>query len=323
MHGTSRIIERNRHWMSAIPWNMGIIVKALNLQANVNVETNIFINAVKAFQKSKGLSDDGIIGPASYAEIVKSLGFSDDPFTKIIAATVAKESGGKYDAMNLDGEFRGRFDASWQRQHGRPHPASGKIHIGLSFGIIQFTQDGGSLGQLLRAFAKKNEEKFKRIVGSTWHELLNVTSATGPSGLASGARRSSRVQKVRVSVGQGEIDFRDIWEEPWVGIFKRLGNDPEFNQVQDFLALELYLNPIAKFLKESGLTSELSVAMGFDLSVHRGVGGARNYIRSRIAPKDERATLNRLSADNRRSKLILDSSGLSFMEWEGWKKIKI
>jgi hypothetical protein len=316
-----RVLDRNRHWRSKIPWNLSYIIQALNLQPNVDVESKIFIDALKSFQRAKGLTSDGILGPATYGEIINTLGFSQDPFSKIIAATIAKESGGKYDAMNLDGEFRGRFDAAWQRQHGKPHPASGKIHIGLSFGIIQFTQDGGSLGQMLRAFAKKNEEKFKRIVGPTWQELLSVTCASGRSGLESGSARSARVQKVKIKTGQGELELKDLWEEPWISVFKRLGNDPEFNQVQDSLAVDLYLTPISKFLKDSGLTSELSVASGFDLSVHRGVGGARSYIRARLVANDEQATMRNIAKDNSRTKSILDSSGLSFKEWEGWSKM--
>src|SRR5205823_815871 len=51
---------------------------------------------------------------------------------RIVLRVAKDESHGDYAAINADGEFEGKFPA---------HPAIGKYHIGLSFGLIQFAQD--------------------------------------------------------------------------------------------------------------------------------------------------------------------------------------
>jgi len=317
---TLHAIERNRHWKNQLGWNLGQVIQAMDLDHNVNVETKLFIDKVRSFQRERGLNADGIIGPSTFNEIKNKLNIGQSFIDKIVAATIAKESGGDYSAMNLDGEFRGRFDTVWMSRHGKKHPASGKTHIGLSFGIIQFTQDGGALGDLVRSMLSKNPEKFKRIVGSTWQELVNVLTAPGRSGLNSGALRGPRVQKVRVKIGEGELEHRDLWESPWTEIFNRLGRDAEFQSVQNEMAVALYLKPITPTLKSLGLTSEKAVAMAFDLAVHRGVSGARSFINSRVG-QSETETLKNIAKDNVRSKDILNDSLLSFRIWGGWPSI--
>lgn len=314
---TLHALSRNEHWRENIPWNLGDIIRAMALDANVDVNTKFFINKVKIFQKANGLIPDGILGPSTYKVVLSKLGLDEGPINKIVALTIAKESGGDYSAMNRNGEYRGLFDRTWERRHGSKHPASGKIMIGLSFGIIQFTQDGGSLGDLIKALLAKNPEKFKRIVGPTWQELLNVLTTPGPSGLSTGRLRGPRVKKVKVKIGDGELEYRDIWEEPWVTIFRRIGQDSEFQEVQNDLSVKLYLKPISKFLEEHGLVSEMSAAIGFDLAVHRGVGGARTYIRNRIK-NSEKETLEEVAKSNERSRIILSDDRLSFNRWEGW-----
>ena len=317
---TLHVIARNTYWKSQLHWTLGEIVKGMGLDANVDVETKLFVDRVKSFQKTNGLTPDGIIGPSTYEAVKAKLGIGQSSIDKVVAATMAKESGGNYAALNLDGEFRGRFDTVWVRRTGSKHPASGKIHIGLSAFAFQNTQDGGSLGAMLKAFLSKNPDKFKRIVGDTWQELINITNNSGPSGLSTGTLRGPRVQKVKVKIGQGELDYRDLWEDPWIDIFKRLGNDSEFQSVQNRLAVDIYLKPISTFLKTNKLLSEASVAVGFDLAVHRGVGGARKYITARLG-SNEQETLSNLSRDNERSMSILKGSLSTTGEWDGWREL--
>jgi hypothetical protein len=315
-----KIVDRNRHWRDTVPWNLGAIVEALHLDANVDVESKLFINKVRQFQGQNGLKDDGILGPKTHELIVKSLLTDiEDSIEKIISATIIKESGGRYDAMNLDGEFKGLFDRAWQSRHSRNHPASGKVHIGLSFGIIQFTQDGGALGKFLQACAQRDKDRFIRIVGPTWMELLEVTTRKGPSGLSTGSLRGPRVEKVRVRLDDEEMVVADLWEHPWTSVFRKIGNDPVFQSVQRELALSEYLRPILPFLKERGLVSEKSVAVGFDLAVHRGVGGARNFIRNNTSLDDtELAALDKLAKVNVRSGKIVKDSSLTMGAWGGF-----
>lgn len=321
---TQKIIDRNKHWQKQLNWNYGDLMKAFNVSHQINVESAEFVKLVKQFQARKGLSEDGILGPGTYSIIVESLLTPKDlAVMKAISHTISHESGGSYSSMNLDGEFRGRFDKVWLERHGTKHPASGKIHIGLSFGIIQFTQDGGSLGLLLRESAKRNPDKFKRIFGSSWDVLLDVLTSPGQSGLASRRLRGPRVREIPVRIGD-TMAAKDIWEKPWTDAFKRFGEDPEFQAVQRELAVREYLVPILPRLKELGLVSEKAVAAAFDGSVHRGVGGFRTLL-NRIA-KGKNTTpeiLEALAKVNNRFANIINNNSLSHGEWAGWEHFNV
>src|SRR5262249_6517722 len=72
-------------------------------------------------------------GEAATATAARPLSVEDK--IRIIEHVAPFESGGDYGAINADGEFEGRF--------GSNHPAYQRYHVGLSYGLIQFTQDSG------------------------------------------------------------------------------------------------------------------------------------------------------------------------------------
>lgn len=312
-----KAIERNIHWKKELNWSYADVIPALN-NRNVQVESPDFVKEVVKFQRTKGIKDDGVLGPATYQMMIDRKPSGKEAAIKLIVdKTIAKESGGRYDAMNLDGEFAGKFDKVWLQRHGRKHPASGVCHIGLSFGIIQFTQDGGSLGKLLRKCAQANPERFKQVFGPTWQQLLSVVAAEGKSGFANLKLRGVRVQQVPVQTSTGVLELKDIWEKPWTDKFKAFGAIPEFQAQQRELAVEEYLIPILPILKEKGWLSEKSVAAAFDGAVHRGVSGMKSFLKS-AKSKDEKTALQELaSRDPRRASIINDSS-LSWDRWAGW-----
>lgn len=319
---TEKAIERNIYWKEQLGWSYGDLARAFGAR-NLNVETSLFVREVKDFQKRKGLSPDGILGPATYRYVTDSLMTDKDrAIQKIVDCTIARESGGNYAAMNLDGEFKGKFDRVWLERHGKKHPASGKCHIGLSFGIIQFTQDGGSLGKLLQRAAKKNPDRFKQVFGPTWQELLEVVTTPGKSGFSQRKLRGPRVRKVRVPIDENEMAERDLWEKPWTDKFKRFGKIPEFQAVQRELAIEEYLLPILPTLKEKGWLSEKAVAVAFDGAVHSGVGGMRSVLNS-LASTNEKEALEELASKNSRRASVINDNDLSYSEWDGWNYLEI
>jgi hypothetical protein len=322
MSTSKSIIDRNKSWKEKLGWNYGDLMRAFGISHQIDVDTEEFVKLVKEYQTRKGLKADGVLGPATYGLILEtSLSPKDIASKKVVDMTISHESGGSYSAMNLDGEFKGQFDKVWLERHGRKHPASGKIHIGLSFGSIQFTQDGGSLGLLLSESAKRNPDKFKQIFGPGWSELIDVTTRKGKSGLQSGSLRGPRVQKVQVPVGN-ELVRMDLWETPWVERFRRFGNDPEFQAVQRELAIKEYLVPSLSRLKQLNMMSEKSVAAAFDGSVHRGVGGFRTFLNKIVGElknPTEQMILDKLSSVNNRFEKIIKSPNLSMQKWAGWE----
>ena len=140
----------------------------------------------------------------------------------------ASDGGNAYSAVNADGPFRGR--------HGPGHKAYQRFHTGLSYGIAEFNQDTGTLGQLLRLMQEREGETFVAVFGDASAALVATTTAPGPSGEHVEGGRGPRVQPVAGA---------DLWEEPWLSRFRAAGAVPAFRAAQNQLAAELYLAPAA------------------------------------------------------------------------------
>jgi hypothetical protein len=187
---------------------------------------------------------------------------------QILELVAGPESGGDYGAMNLDGEFEGRF---------RNHPATGVWHVGLSYGNIQFTQDSGTLGQLLTAMRDRERSTFDEIFGGTAlaDELIRVTNAPGPPSRQVPGGRSARVQPVGGT---------DLWQEPWISRFRRAGQHAPFQSVQNEMGARIYLEPMRLFCHWLGLNTLRAFALCVDRSVQMGSGGARAWIIRAVGP---------------------------------------
>ncbi len=96
-----------------------------------------------------------------------------DPAAKrdVIEAYVGRDTD-LYSAVSPDGEFNGTA--------GTDHPAYQHHHIGLSFGIVGFSQDSGELGQLLALMRGRDASRFEEIFGAAAAELVEVTNRPGP-----------------------------------------------------------------------------------------------------------------------------------------------
>ncbi|MED5431760.1 MAG: chitosanase, partial [Pseudomonadota bacterium] len=173
----------------------------------------------------------------------------------------------RYAAINPDGEFKGRF--------GRDHPYYQRAHMGLSYGIVPFTQDSGTLGQLLSAMHQRDGAYFETVFGPDWQELLQVTNASGPGSLENDNGRSARVQPVA-----GD----DLWENGWLERFRLAGAHPPFQAAQNQLAAELFLEPALALAQHLGLASQRGVAMLYDRCAQMGVSQARHYVLEQLSP---------------------------------------
>ena len=178
----------------------------------------------------------------------------------------------RYDAVNLDGAFRGRG--------GKTHPYYQRAHDGLSYGIAQFNQDSGQLGRLLRYMQSRDPAKFADVFGASSEMLLDTTNALGPSSLQSPSGRSARVQP---------IDGKDLWEEPWLGRFKLAAAHAPFQAAQNQAASELFLEPMVDVAAWLGILSERGLAVLFDLAVRQQPGPATNFVVASLATINDQA----------------------------------
>ncbi|MFL6335457.1 MAG: hypothetical protein ACJ754_19260 [Pyrinomonadaceae bacterium] len=187
---------------------------------------------------------------------------------RIIEHITKDESGNDlYKAANRDGEFEGKF--------GKKHPAYQKFHVGLSYGIIQFTQDSGELGRLLELMKTKDRNTFVSVFGDDYQKLLDVTKAAGPSSKDSPDGRSHRVQPV---------GGKDLWEDEWIARFQKAAAHPLFQAAQIELAAKDFLDPMLPFAKSLGLDTDRALTMIVDRAVQMGVGGARRWIIKAVGP---------------------------------------
>lgn len=246
------------------------------------VDSRGFVDVVATFQKAHELTVDGKCGAMTATLFRQELmdGGEVRTLTRDDLIGVALEISkfeGKFDAMNRDGEFRGLFDRppkSWHwASKNNPDNEHG-IHVGLSYGFIQFTQDSGQLGKLLKMMSAANSSKFKQVFGPKSEELLEVTNRPGKartfSDFGEDGLRSPRVQPVG-----GE----DLWDSAhWTASFKEAATVPEFHRAQLELAVEDYVKPALKLCEDFDLRSERAVAFAFDRCVQYGASGARKKL---------------------------------------------
>jgi hypothetical protein len=192
----------------------------------------------------------------------------------LIAAAGRFESGPDgYAAINADGEFQGKFPG---------HPAQGKYHNGLSYGIVQFSQDSGNLGRLLLMMRERAPEKFKQVFGPDSDELIHITNLSGPPSSQAPNGRSARVQP---------IGGADLWEPVWLARFREAANKDLFeagrqlfNGAQNELASITYLDPMLPFAAWMGMNTERALGVILDRSIQMGPAAARRWITEAAGP---------------------------------------
>lgn len=176
----------------------------------------------------------------------------------ILARIMPFESGKEGFARIVDdGEFAGRF--------GTGHPAYQRYHLGLTFGAFPFVQEHGTLGQLLALMRERDRATFDSLFPEA-QALLRVTNASdGPRAWESPDGMSPRLRPVG---GQ------PLWEEPWVGRFRRAGQHPPFQGAQNELAARLYVHPVLQVARQIGLESEQGLTLLIDRAVQMGAPAA-------------------------------------------------
>jgi hypothetical protein len=213
--------------------------------------------------------DDPASAPAATAE--QRVPLTIDEKLRIISQVAQFESSSAaYSAINADGEYAGRFN-----RPGENHPAFGKWHVGLSFGIIQFTQDSGVLGDLLRMMRDRDDAKFREVFGPDADELVRVTNLPGEPSRRMPDGRSARCQP---------IGGADLWEEPWLSRFRAAGKHPPFQAAQNELASRTFIDPMLPFAAWLGLDTDRALVTVIDRAVQLGPNGARTWIMQAVGP---------------------------------------
>jgi hypothetical protein len=183
---------------------------------------------------------------------------------RLLRVVAAFESGRDgYAAVNADREFSDP-----------KHPAYQKYHIGLSWGLIQFTQRSGMLGRVLQAAKRREdaiadlpaEHRFASLFGPAWEELLRVTNAADPD------------QRVAPVAGAA------LWEPVWTARFRAAGAVPHVTYAQNEVAITEFVDPMLQVARWLGFDTPRSLAMLVDRCIHMGPGGGLAWIMRAVGP---------------------------------------
>lgn len=170
-----------------------------------------------------------------------------DWIQQVIQRTIAHE--GTYDSLNLNTDG-----------------------AGLSFGILQWAQLPGALGELLAEMYRTDPARFAACFGPAYPQLLEVT------------RRGS-LEPVSGAV---------LWAEPWISRFRAAGRDPVFRAVQDRLAARgTYMRAAIDAAQTLGVPTERGLALTFDTAVQQGPQAARQFAVDALQAHGNRPTTMR------------------------------
>ena len=141
--------------------------------------------------------------------------------------------------------------------HGYTVAAGNFDGAGLTWGIIGFTVKYGSVQQVLDTVANEHPG----LIRSAFVDL------------------TKDLERMRNMPIEKQIAFADSISipgakykllDPWRVAFKRLGSMPEVQEIQRRVAYDVYMKPARRTARTLGLTTELGLALCFDIHVQNG-----------------------------------------------------
>ncbi|CAB3787608.1 M15 family metallopeptidase [Pararobbsia alpina] len=138
---------------------------------------------------------------------------------------------------------------------------------GLSFGLVNWTIGTGSLQPLLRDFAREHPAHWAWVFGADASSFLQLMARRNEDARKE-QHRFAVEQMNTVSTGS---HGKRIWtvRQPWVGYFRRLSEDPAFQQIQVRYVRDL-LASAAGYCRRFHFTSEQAFCFMFDAVASHG-----------------------------------------------------
>lgn len=208
-------------------------------------------------------------------------------------------------------------DTTWQQLMNRPAPTASErslqltanfeghgfgLAVGnfdgalLTWGIIGFTLASGEIQSIVRAINNNFPDRVAQAFGDKTNELLQLINA-------------DRQFQTSWS-NQNTVDGRAL-AEPWKGMFAAFGAIPEVQAEQLKHVQNDYLNPAIATARKLGFTSELGLALCFDIHVQNG--GIKAATMAQVLPQiqqlgedDARTIVANACADSARTQFQSD-----------------
>lgn len=197
--------------------------------------------AVTAFQKAQGLDPTGEVDATTYEMLMG-----------------AKVPPVRHRALGVTGTFEG---------HGFTLAQGNFDGAGITWGIIGFTLNGGGLKGVLLEIQKAHPDLLQQAFGAKTDQLLELLKKSAKEQLAFADSVSLGTNKARLA-------------EPWRTAFKTLGEFPEVQDIQLAHVENDYFKPALQTAKKFNLTTELGIALAFDIHVQNG--GVKEAARQKI-----------------------------------------
>ncbi len=260
------------------------------------------------------------LGREPHVVVFNGVMLSENEKKQIVASVALCEMNADgFGSMNSDQEFVGR-----------KYGASGIgglsysriVHIGLSYGVIQYTQDSGSLGRVLQKMYEKNHSKFDEIFGAGdaaiatslrtlttagrpdlqenaqvplsgqayWNSIRTTPAGRELTALANGDTKSDlpvsreiRGKRVQPIPAVRGGPAIDIWEGEWKGRFLAAGQIIDFQEAQLEFAVSEYFNHILPLAKENKVRSAMALGLIAACAIRGGVGSGLSKLFYKVA----------------------------------------
>jgi len=207
--------------------------------------------AVKAFQKKRGLTVDGIVGPITWSALFEE----EIPEPAIIAKPL------DYRCLALTGSF--------ETGKGIPDCFAGLSGDfdgqGMSLGVLQWNFGQDTLQPLLRDMIDEDPETMKTIFHANNDILVEALHADK--------------EELMTFVRSIQHPVKHFLYEPWKGMFKSLGRTEKFQNIQVEYAKGLFQLAL-ELCPDYELWSERATALMFDITVQNG--GISNLVKAQI-----------------------------------------
>jgi hypothetical protein len=149
------------------------------------------------------------------------------------------------------------------------HPAYQRIHHGLHWGLLGFTQRSGAIGKVLLAAQRRAPQLLSELFGEDAEQLSSITTARQPD---------ERVQPVAGAF---------VWQSPWLERFRAAGREPSIQAAQNEVAIEHVLDPLLPFAAQLGLSTDRALGLLAACTVWLGRGGSRRFVLDALSPLGE------------------------------------
>lgn len=218
--------------------------------------------AVKAFQKDKGLTADGVVGPITSAQLMATPAAkppaappSPAPIPAPASASGAAAAIGQGRLIDRCVALTGAFETSTPPPQCFSGLTGNFDGQGLSFGAQQQNFGQGSLQPMLKRMIAEHEAVIADIFGDDFAQLQKVLAMSDKADQVAWA---ASIQTPRFNINQ-----------PWKGYFIALGETPEYQAIEGDAAQVDY-NQALGYCRKFGLKSERAVMLMFDIVTQNG-----------------------------------------------------